>query len=168
MMNRYCNWTRRQVSSAQCSPAFGFVVIALGLAVTIYMYRRIILDTLEVAGLATLGLGLATGLIFAIVKAFSWQTHRAPASVPGAVIYPATTVASSTGFSTVESPTSFTVPVGDVVEGNVVPAVLGDNMQPVADAKPLDPISAEADWLAEAGTELVFASDGSLVAKTPR
>jgi hypothetical protein len=65
MWEKYKRFTVRQGSSAQCSPGlivFGLVVAVLAMC---YVYRQVILDTLEVAGLV-----VATGLVGWAVVSF--------------------------------------------------------------------------------------------------
>jgi hypothetical protein len=125
---RYADWCRKQGSTTQCSPALGVAAGIVVFAAVVYIYREVIITTIEVAALAAAGV-LTFGVVLAVtISTLRWYRKRAKAMA--ADPSGATALATATGDADVKA------------------------------------ISREADWLADAGSELVFDKEGNLHAKT--
>lgn len=79
-MKRYAEWTRRQGSSAQCSPALMIVGCLLVLAGVFYVYREVILTTLLDAMLAAISLAVLVGALALIVSTLRWYRRQQAAA----------------------------------------------------------------------------------------
>jgi hypothetical protein len=138
MYKRYKDWTIRQASTAQCSPALGVVFLLAILGCTIYIYRHVIEDTLLIAAIAVLAVTIVAVIAGTIVTVLRHSKQTATASAP-ATIQGTTEPAFAVDGQTLREPATIT--------------------QEDADA-----ISAEADWLAS-GVELAFSPDGKKLVK---
>lgn len=76
MIHRYAQWTRRQASSAQCSPALGILALIAAFAVTVYIYRQVILTTILDAVLAAAGVAVFVGTIMVTISTIRWYRKR--------------------------------------------------------------------------------------------
>lgn len=76
MIRRYAQWTRRQASSAQCSPALVLLGCIAAFAVVVYVYRQVILTTIEDAVLAAAGVAVFTGTILVTISTLRWYRKR--------------------------------------------------------------------------------------------
>lgn len=76
MIHRYAQWTRKQASSAQCSPALGILALIVAFAVTVYIYRQVILTTILDAVLAAAGVAVFVGTIMVTVSSIRWYRKR--------------------------------------------------------------------------------------------
>jgi hypothetical protein len=120
-------WMLRQSTQMNCSPALGVLAIIVVMAITCYVYRQVILTTIETAVLAAVGVAVFTGVIAVTISTLRWYRKRQKAMAA--------------------DPSGATA------------------MATLATDKSVAQISAEADLLAQEGTEMVFAPDGSLHVK---
>jgi len=79
-MKRYREWTIRQGSTAQCSPALMVVGCIVVLAAVFYVYREVILTTLLDAVLAAVGIALLVGAGAVVVNTLRWYRRQQAAA----------------------------------------------------------------------------------------
>jgi cation transporter-like permease len=84
MIEKYKRWTIRQANTAQCSPALGVLVGIIVLGVMVYVYRRVVLETLLIGSIGLtvimiLTLGTALGLA---IRRHRAEAEPEPAMVP--------------------------------------------------------------------------------------
>jgi hypothetical protein len=94
MLHRYATWTRKQASTAQCSPALaaaGFIVV---MAAVIYVYRQVILTTIITAALAAVSVAVFIGAIALTISTIRWYRKKAAAERARMVAAPVTMVPS--------------------------------------------------------------------------
>ena len=130
LLSRYADWTRRRGGTLQCSPALMVLAAIVVFGAVCYVYRQVIITTIETALFAA-GATVAFGAVVVVtVSTWRWYLKRqkAMAAEPS---------------------------------GAVALATATDDEETTA-------ISREADWLADAGSELVFDKDGNLRAKTAK
>ena len=125
---RYGDWCRRRGGTLQCSPALGVIGALLVFGVVVYVYRKVILTTIEVALAAAIGSAIFAGVLILTISTLRWYRKRSKAMAANP-------------------------------SGATALATMTDDVEVSA-------ISKEADWLADAGSELVFDKDGNLHAKT--
>ena len=68
-------WMLRSCSSAQCSPALGLFGCIVVFALTVYVYRQVILTTIIAAVEAALGITIFTVTVVLVLHVLRW--HRA-------------------------------------------------------------------------------------------
>jgi hypothetical protein len=74
MWQKYSDWSIRQAKSAQCSPALVLLGVAVVLAAVAYVYRHLIIETLE-----WMGLGIVALLVTYIgvrLAAIAFRSHK--------------------------------------------------------------------------------------------
>lgn len=76
MIHKYARWTRRQASSAQCSPALAVLGCVITFAVVVYLYRQVIMTTVIDAVLAAVGVAVFTGAIAVTISTIRWYRKR--------------------------------------------------------------------------------------------
>lgn len=76
MRERVRSWMVRSASSAQCSPALIAVAIIVAVAAVCYIYRQIIIDTLEIMGLVLVSGGILLFLGLLARTAYGWHQSR--------------------------------------------------------------------------------------------
>jgi len=128
MLRKYADWTRRRGGTLQCSPALGVLAGLVVFGAVIYIYREIILTTIEVALIAAASVAVFAGVLMITISTLRWYRKRSKAMAANP-------------------------------SGATALATMTDDVEVSA-------ISKEADWLADAGSELVFDKDGNLHAKT--
>jgi hypothetical protein len=79
MIHRYAQWTRRQASSAQCSPALAVLGMVVAFAVVVYIYRQVILTTVITAALAAVSVAVFVGAIALTISTLRWYRKRSRA-----------------------------------------------------------------------------------------
>lgn len=75
MIHRYAEWTRRQGRSAQCSPALALAGMIIGACIIGYVYREVVLKTVEVTAIFMAGVAASSIAIAFTVNAIRY--HRA-------------------------------------------------------------------------------------------
>jgi hypothetical protein len=75
-MKRYAAWTRKQASTAQCSPALGVLAMIIAFAVTVYIYRQVILTTIIDAVAAAVGIAIFTGAVAVTISTIRWYRKK--------------------------------------------------------------------------------------------
>ena len=128
LSHRYAEWCRRRGGTLQCSPALGVIAAIAAFGIVVYVYRQVIITTIEVALFAAAAAAVFTGAVAFAISTFRWYRKRAKlmAADPSGAVALAT----------------------------------------ATDDKDVKEISREADWLADAGSELIFDKEGNLHAKT--
>lgn len=82
MIHKYARWTRRQASSAQCSPALGVLGMFVAFAIVVYIYRQVIMTTIIDAVLAAVGIAIFTAAIAVTISTIRWyRKHQKVATV---------------------------------------------------------------------------------------
>lgn len=79
MIHRYANWTHKQASSAQCSPALAVLGLVAAFAVVVYVYRQVIMTTVIDAVLAAVGVALFTGAVVLTISTIRWYLRQSRA-----------------------------------------------------------------------------------------
>lgn len=79
MIHKYAQWTRRQASSAQCSPALAVLGCVVAFAVVVYIYRQVIMTTIIDAVLAAVGVAMFVGAIAVTISTIRWYRKRSRA-----------------------------------------------------------------------------------------
>jgi len=82
LLHRYAEWTRRQAGTTQCHPAFVVAGVLLAMAITAYIYREVIYQTLlaAVAAIAIVAaVAACTAIIVSTVRWYRRQPRTAPA-----------------------------------------------------------------------------------------
>jgi hypothetical protein len=77
MIHRYAEWTRRQGRSAECSPALAAAGVFLACCVVAYVYREVILKTIEVMVVAMVGVVMVVGFTALAVNAIRYYRRTA-------------------------------------------------------------------------------------------
>jgi hypothetical protein len=146
---RYRDFCIRQCSTAACSPGLIVIGMLVAIAIICYMYRQVILQTLEVVGVGMIVIGaLGAG---AAVARLALRGRRRPRDLPAAVTLSKAkaefTAADLRAFPTAEQAIrSAPIPRSDIG----------------ADPAAITEIADEAAWLEDAGTELAFDEHGNL------
>src|SRR4249920_1043876 len=79
MLHRYATWTRKQASTAQCSPALAAAGIVVVMGIVIYVYRQVILTTIITAALAAVSVAVFIGAIALTISTIRWYRKKAAA-----------------------------------------------------------------------------------------
>jgi len=79
MLHRYAEWTRRRANTTQCSPALAAGGVLIAFAIVCYVYREVILKTVEVMVVAITGAVIVAGAVALIVS--SLRYYRAHAAI---------------------------------------------------------------------------------------
>src|SRR4249919_894173 len=77
MLHRYATWTRKQASTAQCSPALAAAGIVVVMGIVIYVYRQVIMTTIIDAVLAAVGVALFVGAVALTLSTIRWYRRKA-------------------------------------------------------------------------------------------
>lgn len=86
MIHRYAQWTRRRASTAQCSPALGVLGLIVAFAVVVYIYRQVILTTIEDAVLAAFGVSVFVAITAVTISTARWYRRQSRARAATATI----------------------------------------------------------------------------------
>jgi hypothetical protein len=78
-------WMYRSASNAQMSPAVGAFFLVVGLAITIYIYHHIIIQTLEYMLIACGLLAAVAAAIALVVSGYRYNRKRTRARIAGAL-----------------------------------------------------------------------------------
>lgn len=76
IIHGYAQWTRRQASTAQCSPALAILGLIAAMAITVYIYRQVIMTTIITAVLAAVGIAMFTGAVAVTISTIRWYRQR--------------------------------------------------------------------------------------------
>jgi hypothetical protein len=134
-------WMERRAGTANCSPALVVLGCVIAIAITCYIYRHIIIETLIAFAAAAGILLLLVAVIALVVNARRYQKRRTQALIDAPLA----------------KDTEPMTQLAEPIDGSPVAAM----------PKPVDAeaMARTAEWLAEEGTELAWTSDGKLVAK---
>jgi hypothetical protein len=157
MKERYRGWVLRRARTAQCSPALVVLGMLVALGVVIYIYRELILRTIEIALLAAFTVAAVTAAIAVTLNTIKWYRRRTAMDRQVQVIDTKT----PDGIATVAG---MALATGDP-----------ESAIRVLDAKPYDAVSAEADsmageadWLSAEEVDLAIGRDGKLKVRDSR
>jgi len=78
-------WMYRSASNAQMSPAVGAFFLVVGLAITVYIYHHIIIQTLEYMLIACGLIAAVAAAIALIVSGYRYNRKRTRARITGAL-----------------------------------------------------------------------------------
>jgi hypothetical protein len=78
-------WMYRSASNAQMSPALGALLFVIGLAITVYIYHRVIIQTLEYMLIACGLIAAVAAAIALIVSGYRYNRKRTRARIAGAL-----------------------------------------------------------------------------------
>jgi hypothetical protein len=132
MIHRYAEWCRRRAGTAQCSPALWAAGMFLACCVVAYVYREVILKTVEVMAVAIAGTVMLAGFTALVVSSVRYYRRQVRF------------LAEADAIEAEPVPDTWTSPV-------VIPDITS--------MKDEEAITTEADWLAS-GVELAFSPDG--------
>jgi hypothetical protein len=76
MLHRYATWTRKQGSTAQCSPALAAAGIIVAMGIVIYVYRQVILTTIITAALAAVSVAVFIGALALTISTIRWYRRK--------------------------------------------------------------------------------------------
>jgi hypothetical protein len=148
MKERYRGWVLRRARTAQCSPALVVLGMLVALGIVIYIYRELILRTIEIALLAAFTVAAVTAAIAVTLNTIKWYRRRTAMDRQAQARTPED-VGTVAGLA--------------LATGDPASAVR------VLDAKPYDSVSAEADrmaeeadWLEADEVDLAVGPDGKL------
>jgi|SRR5215472_12910121 len=132
-------WMERRAGAANCSPALVVLGMVIAVAITCYIYRHIIEETLIafLEAMAVILVILATAVI--LINYRRWAKRRTAAAIEAEMR----------------------------AHGSLEPeAVASPVLEPAAAMPDADAaMKAAAEWLKDEGTELAWTADGKLVAK---
>lgn len=74
---RYANWTIKQGSTAQCSPALAAAGLVVCAGIVIYVYRQVIMTTIITAVIAAVSVCVFTGAIALTISTLRWYRRQA-------------------------------------------------------------------------------------------
>jgi hypothetical protein len=77
MLHGYANWTRKQASTAQCSPALAAAGLVVAIGIVIYVYRQVILTTIITAALAAVSVAVLIGALALTISTLRWYRRKA-------------------------------------------------------------------------------------------
>jgi hypothetical protein len=107
MIERYRRWCLKQASTAQCSPVFGVLGILVCVGAICYVYREVILKTIETALIAAIGVAAVVAVGAITLNTLRWyRKNRAVALASAPAVAEADTWTAPTD----------TVPVTDASE----------------------------------------------------
>ena len=144
MIGKYADWCRKRGRTMNCSPVLGVLAILVVAAVTVYVYREVILQTLLTALFAIAAVCAIVALGALTLSTVQWYRRRARKLA-----------AATTAPADAEVQDTPNWPAKDAADWAM--------NKPSTDADEAA-ISEEADWLAS-GVELAFGPDGKLKAK---
>jgi hypothetical protein len=92
MIHKYAQWTRKRANTAQCSPALAALGMIVVFGAVIYVYRQVILTTIEDAVMAAVGVCVFVGALALTLSTIRWYRRKAAeerarmASVPETMV----------------------------------------------------------------------------------
>lgn len=142
----YERWVLRRARTAQCSPALAVLGMVVVAGAVIYVYRDLILKTIELAALTAGTVLLLTATTVLVVSTVRWYRKRpaSPAPEPEA------------GGGTAVSGLAMTTQEHEA------------RVSAEADAMAAQAMGAEAGWLAADEVNLAVGPDGKLLVRNPQ